>query len=94
MLKQLQVTPGTFNVQDTEALDYFRIARNTMDLGIENQLDLQENANLTQKERTKVKEDIAQMNAIRAEYDNVIQAYETKLLPSEDVYKELDKFFR
>ena len=94
MLKQLQVTPGTFNVQDTEALDYFRIARNTMDLGIENQLDLQENANLTQKERTKVKEDIAQMNAIRAEYDNVIKAYETKLLPSEDVYKELDKFFR
>ena len=94
MLKQLQVTPGTFNVQDTEALDYFRIARNTMDLGIENQLDLQENATLSQKERVKVKEDIAQMNAIRAEYDNVIQAYETKLLPSEDVYKELDKFFK
>ena len=94
MLKQLQVTPGTFNLQDDEALDYFRIARNTMDLGIENQLDLQENATLSQKERVKVKEDIAQMNAIRAEYDNVIKAYETKLLPSEDVYKELDKFFR
>ena len=39
-------------------------------------------------------EDLAQMNAIKAEYDNVIQAYENKLKPSEEVFDELDKFFK
>jgi hypothetical protein len=65
-----------------------------MDLGIKNQEDLLENANLTRKEITKVQTDLAQMNAIQAEYDNVIKAYEAKLLPSEEVFDSLDKFFR
>ena len=42
----------------------------------------------------RVQEDLAQMNAIKAEYDNVIQAYENKLKPSEEVFDELDKFFK
>ena len=42
----------------------------------------------------KVQEDLAQMNAIKAEYDNVILAYENKLKPSEEVFDELDKFFK
>jgi len=94
MLKSLQVPADSFTLQDNEALDYFRLARNTMKLGIENQLDLLQNANLTRKEMTKVETDLAQMNSIQAEYDNVIKAYETKLLPSEEVFAELDKFFK
>ena len=94
MLKQLQVPAGTFSLQDDEALDYFKIARNTMDLGIDNQEDLIESGNLNRKEQVKVSEDLKQMNAIRAEYDNVIQAYERKEMPSEQVSRELDKFFR
>jgi hypothetical protein len=94
MLKNMQVPSDSFSLQDDEALDYFKLARNTMDLGIKNQEDLLENANLTRKEITKVQTDLAQMNAIQAEYDNVIQAYEAKLLPSEEVYDSLDKFFR
>ena len=94
MLKSLQVPADSFTLQDNEALDYFRLARNTMKLGIDNQLDLLQNANLTRKEMTKVETDLAQMNSIQAEYDNVIKAYETKLLPSEEVFAELDKFFK
>jgi hypothetical protein len=94
MLKNLQVPAGEFSLQDEEALDYFKIARQTMDLGIENQTDLLENANLNRREIAKVTEDLAQMNAIKAEYDNVIQAYENKLKPSEEVFDELDKFFK
>ena len=94
MLKNLQVPADSFTLQDDEALDYFRLARNTMELGIDNQLDLLQNANLTRKEITKVQTDLAQMNSIQAEYDNVIKAYETKLLPSEEVFAELDKFFK
>ena len=94
MLKNLQVPAGGFSLQDEEALDYFKIARQTMDLGIENQTDLLENANLNRREIAKVTEDLAQMNAIKAEYDNVIQAYENKLKPSEEVFDELDKFFK
>jgi len=94
MLKNLQVPADSFTLQDDEALDYFRLARNTMELGIDNQLDLLQNANLTRKEMTKVQTDLAQMNSIQAEYDNVIKAYETKLLPSEEVFAELDKFFK
>jgi hypothetical protein len=94
MLKNMQVPADSFSLQDDEALDYFKLARNTMDLGIKNQEDLLENANLTRKEITKVQTDLAQMNAIQAEYDNVIQAYEAKLMPSEEVYDSLDKFFR
>jgi len=94
MLKNMQVPSDSFSLQDDEALDYFKLARNTMDLGIKNQEDLLENANLTRKEITKVQTDLAQMNAIQAEYDNVIQAYEAKLMPSEEVYDSLDKFFR
>ena len=94
MLKNMQVPSDSFSLQDDEALDYFKLARNTMDLGIKNQEDLLENANLTRKEITKVQTDLAQMNAIQAEYDNVIQAYEAKLLPSEEVFDSLDKFFR
>ena len=94
MLKNLQVPAGGFSLQDEEALDYFKIARQTMDLGIENQTDLLENANLNRREIAKVQEDLAQMNAIKAEYDNVIQAYENKLKPSEEVFDELDKFFK
>ena len=81
-------------MQDDEALDYFKIARNTMDLGIDNQEDLLGSGNLNRKEQVKVSEDLKQMNAIRAEYDNVIQAYERKEMPSEQVSRELDKFFR
>ena len=94
MLKNLQVPADSFTLQDDEALDYFRLARNTMELGIDNQLDLLQNSNLTRKEMTKVQTDLAQMNSIQAEYDNVIKAYETKLLPSEEVFAELDKFFK
>ena len=94
MLKNLQVPADSFTLQDDEALDYFRLARNTMELGIDNQLDLLQNSNLTRKEITKVQTDLAQMNSIQAEYDNVIKAYETKLLPSEEVFAELDKFFK
>ena len=94
MLKNLQVPADSFVLQDEEALDYFKIARQTMDLGIENQEDLLENANLNRREIAKVQEDLAQMNAIKAEYDNVIQAYENKLKPSEEVFDELDKFFK
>jgi len=94
MLKNLQVPAGGLALQDEEALDYFKIARQTMDLGIENQEDLLENANLNRREIAKVQEDLAQMNAIKAEYDNVIQAYENKLKPSEEVFDELDKFFK
>jgi hypothetical protein len=94
MLKNMQVPSDSFSLQDDEALDYFKLARNTMDLGIKNQEDLLENANLTRKEITKVQTDLAQMNAIQAEYDNVIKAYEAKLLPSEEVFDSLDKFFR
>jgi|5_EtaG_2_1085323.scaffolds.fasta_scaffold01448_1 hypothetical protein len=94
MLKNMQVPADSFSLQDDEALDYFKLARNTMDLGIKNQEDLLENANLTRKEITKVQTDLAQMNAIQAEYDNVIKAYEAKLMPSEEVYDSLDKFFR
>ena len=94
MLKNLQVPAGGFSLQDEEALDYFKIARQTMDLGIENQTDLLENANLNRREIAKVQEDLAQMNAIKAEYDNVIQAYENKLKPSQEVFDELDKFFK
>ena len=94
MLKNLQVPAGGFSLQDEEALDYFKIARQTMDLGIENQTDLLQNANLNRREIAKVQEDLAQMNAIKAEYDNVIQAYENKLKPSEEVFDELDKFFK
>ncbi len=94
MLKNMQVPSDSFSLQDDEALDYFKLARNTMDLGIKNQEDLLENANLTRKEITKVQTDLAQMNAIQAEYDNVIQAYEAKLLPSEEVFDSLDKFFK
>ena len=94
MLKNLQVPAGTFALQDEEAFDYFKIARQTMDLGIENQTDLLQNANLNRREIAKVQEDLAQMNAIKAEYDNVIQAYENKLKPSEEVFDELDKFFK
>ena len=64
-----------------------------MALGIQNQEDLLENANLTRKEITKVQTDLAQMNSIQAEYDNIIKAYETKLKPSQQVFDELDKFF-
>jgi hypothetical protein len=94
MLKNLQVPAGEFALQDEEAFDYFKIARQTMDLGIENQTDLLQNANLNRREIAKVQEDLAQMNAIKAEYDNVIQAYENKLKPSEEVFDELDKFFK
>jgi len=94
MLKNLQVPAGGFSLQDEEALDYFKIARQTMDLGIENQTDLLQNANLNRREIAKVQEDLAQMNAIKAEYDNVIQAYENKLKPSQEVFDELDKFFK
>ena len=94
MLKNMQVPADSFSLQDDEALDYFKLARNTMDLGIKNQEDLLENANLTRKEITKVQTDLAQMNAIQAEYDNVIKAYEAKLMPSEEVYDSLDKFFK
>ena len=94
MLKNLQVPAGEFSLQDEEALDYFKIARQTMDLGIENQTDLLQNANLNRREIAKVQEDLAQMNAIKAEYDNVILAYENKLKPSEEVFDELDKFFK
>ena len=94
MLKNLQVPADSFTLQDDEALDYFRLARNTMKLGIDNQLDLLQNSNLTRKEMTKVETDLAQMNSIQAEYENVIKAYETKLLPSEEVFAELDKFFK
>ncbi len=94
MLKNMQVPADSFSLQDDEALDYFKLARNTMDLGIKNQEDLLDNANLTRKEITKVQTDLAQMNAIQAEYDNVIKAYEAKLMPSEEVYDSLDKFFK
>ena len=94
MLKNMQVPANSFSLQDDEALDYFKLARNTMDLGIKNQEDLLENANLTRKEITKVQTDLAQMNAIQAEYDNVIKAYEAKLMPSDEVYDSLDKFFK
>ena len=93
MLKNLQVPADTLSLQDAEALDYFNLARNTMALGIQNQEDLLENANLTRKEITKVQTDLAQMNSIQAEYDNIIKAYETKLKPSQQVFDELDKFF-
>ena len=94
MLKNLQVPAGDIFLQDEEALDYFKIARQTMDLGIENQADLLQNANLNRREIAKVQEDLAQMNAIKAEYDNVIQAYENKLKPSREIFDELDKFFK
>tara|TARA_A100001515_G_scaffold98551_1_gene79469 strand:- start:30388 stop:33237 length:2850 start_codon:yes stop_codon:yes gene_type:complete len=93
MLKNLQVPADTLSLQDAEALDYFKLARNTMALGIQNQEDLLENANLTRKEITKVQTDLAQMNSIQAEYDNIIKAYEAKLKPSQQVFDELDKFF-
>ena len=93
MLKNLQVPADTLSLQDAEALDYFNLARNTMALGIQNQEDLLENANLTRKEITKVQTDLAQMNSIQAEYDNIIKAYEAKLKPSQQVFDELDKFF-
>lgn len=93
MLKSLQVPADSLSLQDEEALDYFNLARNTMALGIQNQEDLLENANLTRKEITKVQTDLAQMNSIQAEYDNIIKAYETKLKPSQQVFDELDKFF-
>ena len=93
MLKNLQVPADSLSLQDEEALDYFNLARNTMALGIQNQEDLLENANLTRKEITKVQTDLAQMNSIQAEYDNIIKSYETKLKPSQQVFDELDKFF-
>ena len=93
MLKNLQVPADTLSLKDAEALDYFNLARNTMALGIQNQEDLLKNANLTRKEITKVQTDLAQMNSIQAEYDNIIKAYETKLKPSQQVFDELDKFF-
>ena len=94
MLKNLQVPPGGLFLQDEEALDYFKIARQTMDLGIENLSDLMTTGNLNRRELAKGQEDLAQMNAIKAEYDNVIQAYENKLKPSQEVFDELDKFFK
>ena len=94
MLKNLQVPAGGFSLQDEEALDYFRIARQTMNLGIENLEDLMDAGNLSRKELVKGREDLTQMNAITAEYDNVIQAYENKMKPSREVFDELDKFFK
>ena len=94
MLKNLQVPADSFVLQDEEALDYFKLARNTMALGIQNQEDLLDEANLTRKEITKVQTDLAQMNSIQAEYDNIIKAYEAKLKPSDEVFDELDKFFK
>ena len=94
MLKNLQVPADSLVLQDEEALDYFKLAKNTMALGIQNQEDLLDNANLTRKEITKVQTDLAQMNSIQAEYDNIIKAYEAKLKPSQQVFDELDKFFK
>ncbi len=94
MLKNLQVPADSLVLQDEEALDYFKLARNTMALGIQNQEDLLDNANLTRKEITKVQTDLAQMNSIQAEYENIIKAYEAKLKPSQQVFDELDKFFK
>jgi hypothetical protein len=94
MLKNLQVPPGGLFLQDEEALDYFKIARQTMDLGIENLSDLMKTGNLNRRELAKGQEDLSQMNAIKAEYDNVIRAYENKLKPSQEVFDELDKFFK
>ena len=94
MLKNLQVPADSLVLQDEEALEYFKLAKNTMALGIQNQEDLLDNANLTRKEITKVQTDLAQMNSIQAEYDNIIKAYEAKLKPSQQVFDELDKFFK
>ena len=38
MLKNMQVPSDSFSLQDDEALDYFKLARNTMDLGIFKQI--------------------------------------------------------
>ena len=93
-LAKLQVPAAEFFYNDDKALAQFRASSRVMDFAIREQQSVMQGPGLTRTERNKAKKDLASLQSIKTEYDNLSNIYSRKLEgDTEAVSSQLDQFF-